>query len=405
MTHSQTHAIGRFTGRLYYGWPIVLVAAMAMVGTLPGRTQGLGLITEPLLRDLRIDRVTYAELNLWATLAGSLGALGVGRLIDRLGSRIVLTAVAVALGLVVIAMSGATTFAAMASGVLLTRALGQSALSVVSLAMVGQWFVRRIDMAMAVYSVVMSVGFMVAFPVVGSLVQSRGWRTAWFAVGAAILLGLVPIAVLLVRRNPESMGLVPDGTVDVEPQEGSTLSTALRTRAFWVFAVGASLYGLVASGIGLFNEAILAERGLGLPDIQGVIARMGPLEGAPACLAWLRERFQVAILSDTFYEFGNAMMPKLGNPLLLCHRLEIEGNRIVGYRLRQSDPKRQTVRAFRALNYPVVAVGDSFNDVAMLEEANHAFFYRAPANVLERYPQYPCAKDYGELQRWLTDVA
>ena len=89
----------------------------------------------------------------------------------------------------------------------LTRALGQSALSVVSIAMVGQWFVRRIDMAMAIYSVVLSIGFMIAFPVVGSLVQSRGWRSAWLAVGAAILAGLVPLALLLVRRNPESIGL------------------------------------------------------------------------------------------------------------------------------------------------------------------------------------------------------
>src|SRR5262245_38611866 len=170
-------ALGRAVPRLYYyGWVVLVVAAGAMVGTLPARTQGLGLITEPLLKDLGIERVAYAQLNFWATLLGSACAIGIGRLLDRFGSRVVLACVAAALGLVVCLMSRVTSFALLAACVTLTRALGQSALSVVSLAMVGQWFVRRIDQAMAVYSVVMSVGFMLAFPLVGSLVQSLGWR-------------------------------------------------------------------------------------------------------------------------------------------------------------------------------------------------------------------------------------
>jgi MFS family permease len=258
----------------YYGWVVLCVAAAAMVGTLPGRTQGLGLITEPLLADLKIGRVDYAQLNLWATLIGAAGAIGIGRFLDRFGSRAVLAVVAAALGVTVMVMSRATAFAELAVAVTLTRALGQSALSVVSIAMVGQWFVRRIDMAMAIYSVALSLGFMIAFPVVGSLVQSRGWRPAWFAAGAAILGGLVPLAVLLVRRSPESIGLRADGEpptrnpdpapgVGVSEPHGHTLHEALRTPAFWIFALGAALYGLVASGIGLFNESILAERGLG----------------------------------------------------------------------------------------------------------------------------------------------
>ena len=260
--------------RPYRGWLVLFVAAAAMVGTLPGRTQGLGLITEPLLADLHVGRLDYAQLNLWATLIGSLGAFGIGRFIDRAGSRVVLAFIGTALGTVVCLMSRVDSFAELAVAITLTRALGQSALSVVSIAMVGQWFIRRIDMAMAVYSVVLSVGFMAAFPVVGALVQSRGWRYAWFAVGAAILGGLVPLALLFVRRNPESIGLLPDGDTEDrgqtppiasgdQPPTGSTLRSALRTLTFWVFAIGAALYGLVASGIGLFNEAILAERGFG----------------------------------------------------------------------------------------------------------------------------------------------
>lgn len=268
----------------YYGWVVLCVAAAAMVGTLPGRTQGLGLITEPLLADLNIGRVDYAQLNLWATLIGAAGAIGIGRFLDRFGSRAVLAVVAAALGITVVVMSRVTAFAELAIAVTLTRLLGQSALSVVSIAMVGQWFVRRLDMAMAIYSVALSLGFMIAFPVVGSLVQSRGWRIAWLAVGAAILVGLVPLGLLLVRRNPESIGIAADSderaaansafgvprsgsnaepkTLNLEPA-GYTLGEALRTPAFWIFAVGAALYGLVASGIGLFNESILAERGFG----------------------------------------------------------------------------------------------------------------------------------------------
>jgi MFS family permease len=264
-------SVSRPASRFFYGWVIVLVASAAMVGTLPGRTQGLGLVTEPLIADLGIDRVTWAEVNFWATLVGALGAVGVGQLVDRLGSRTVLTGLALALGGVVLAMSRTSSLALLAILVTLTRALGQSALSVVSLAMIAPWFVRRIDAAMATYSVVLSVGFMMAFPIVGDLVQQRGWRTAWMAVGLALAAGLAPLAWLAVRRGPADMGLAPDGKAQAsdeapveEPASADfTWAEAIGSPAFWVFAVGTALYGLVASGIGLFNESILAQRGFG----------------------------------------------------------------------------------------------------------------------------------------------
>jgi MFS family permease len=247
---------------MYYGWIVLLVAAAAMVGTLPGRTQGLGLVTEPLMTDLGIGRVQYAQLNLWATLIGSLFALGIGRFIDRLGARVVLTGVALALGVVVLMMSGVQSFWPLAIAVTLTRGLGQSALSVISLAMVGQWFVRRVDMAMAIYSIVLSVGFMIAFPVVGSLVQSRGWRFAWLTIGISLIAVLAPLSWLLVR-SAEARSAKADQTVSITDHDGATWQEAVATPAFWLFAIGAALYGLVASGIGLFNESILAERGFG----------------------------------------------------------------------------------------------------------------------------------------------
>jgi MFS family permease len=282
---------------VYYGWIVLLVAAAAMVGTLPGRTQGLGLVTEPLLRDLQIDRVTYATVNFWATIIGSAFAIGVGRLQDRAGSRSVLTVVALALGVVVCAMSRAASLVGLAIWITLTRGLGQSALSVVSLAMVGQWFVRRISVAMAVYTVVMSVGFMIAFPLVGSLVQSWGWRAAWFAVGVALVAALAPAAWLLVRRSPEALGVQPDGDAISGEMTGYSWTAALATPAFWVFALGAALYGLVASGIGLFNESILAERGFG-PEVYYqtlVVTALTALAGNFGG-GWLAERAPLGAL-------------------------------------------------------------------------------------------------------------
>jgi MFS family permease len=249
----------------YYGWVNLGMAALAMVGTLPGRTQGLGLVTEPLLRDLSMDRVLFAEINLVATLIGSLFCLGIGRVIDRAGSRAVLTALALCLGATVMLMSGARAVWSLLVLVTLTRGFGQSALSVASLALVGKWFARRLALAMAVYALVMSIGFMTAFPLVGAAVLEHGWRSAWAAVGLALLVVIAPLSWLLVRSTPERIGLAVDGgptdPASPEPQSGATLREALLTPAFWVFALAAAAYGLVASGIALFNESILAERG------------------------------------------------------------------------------------------------------------------------------------------------
>ena len=249
----------------YYGWIVMGLAALAMVGTLPGRTQGLGLITESLLRDLQIDRLAFARMNLWATLLGSLCCIGVGRLQDRFGSRSILTAVSAMLGAVVLAMSTTTSVSVMFVLLVLSRGLGQSALSVISLTMVGQWFRRRLSLAMGIYSVVMSMGFMLAFPLVGSVVLNEGWRTAWAGIGWCLLPGLAAIGWVLARRGPEECGLAlendPNPVADADERASFTWSEALRTPAFWVFAVASSVYNLVASGIGLFNESILAERG------------------------------------------------------------------------------------------------------------------------------------------------
>ncbi|MEX2130402.1 MAG: bifunctional phosphoserine phosphatase/homoserine phosphotransferase ThrH [Pseudohongiellaceae bacterium] len=145
---------------------------------------------------------------------------------------------------------------------------------------------------------------------------------------------------------------------------------------------------------------LLNEHNLGLPDIREVISTMAPLPGAAEFVDWLRERFQVVILSDTFYEFSQPLMAQLGFPTLLCHRLVADADgRIVDYRLRQKDPKRQSVKAFHSLNYRVIAAGDSYNDTSMLIEADAGILFRAPVNVVKEFSQFPSVTEYLELKQ------
>lgn len=151
---------------------------------------------------------------------------------------------------------------------------------------------------------------------------------------------------------------------------------------------------------------ILDEHGLTLPQIQDTISRLTPLEGAREFIDWLRERFQVVILSDTFYEFAAPLMKQLGYPALLCHKLEVnEAGRITDYTLRQRDPKRQSVRAFQLLNYRVIATGDSYNDTTMLTQAEAGILFHAPDNVIAEFPQFPAVHNYEDLKRAFVDAS
>lgn len=144
---------------------------------------------------------------------------------------------------------------------------------------------------------------------------------------------------------------------------------------------------------------ILKQHNLGLADIQTVIDGMSPLEGAREFLDWLRERFQVVILSDTFYEFAAPMMRQLGHPTLLCHKLAIDENGMVeNYHIRQKDPKRQAVKAFHNLNFRVIAAGDSYNDTSMLAEADEGILFRPPQNVIDEFPQFPVVAEYTDFR-------
>ena len=144
---------------------------------------------------------------------------------------------------------------------------------------------------------------------------------------------------------------------------------------------------------------LLGQHNLKMDDIQAVIAGMAPLAGAIEFVAWLRERYQVIILSDTFYEFSQPLMRQLGWPTLFCHRLLVDDNgRVSDYKLRQEDPKRASVKAFHSLNYRVIAAGDSYNDTSMLSEADVGILFHAPHNVIAEFPQFQAVHTYADLQ-------
>ena len=144
---------------------------------------------------------------------------------------------------------------------------------------------------------------------------------------------------------------------------------------------------------------LLRENNLGIKEIQAVIATLQPLDGAIEFVDWLRERFQVVILSDTFYEFASPLMKPLGYPTLLCHKLECaEDGSVLNYRLRQTDPKRQSIVALKSLYYRTIAAGDSYNDTSMLAEADAGILFHAPDNVVNEFPQFPSVNTYGDLK-------
>ena len=146
--------------------------------------------------------------------------------------------------------------------------------------------------------------------------------------------------------------------------------------------------------------AILARERLGIADIHAVIGAMDPLPGAREFLDWARERLQVLILSDTFYQFATPLMRKLGWPTLFCNFLDVDAKgRVADYRLRQQDGKRKAVQALHGLEFRVIAAGDSYNDTTMLGEAEAGILFCPPDNVVREFPQFPVARNYDDLRR------
>lgn len=151
-----------------------------------------------------------------------------------------------------------------------------------------------------------------------------------------------------------------------------------------------------------YRLGILKEHNITLKDIQDVIATLKPLDGAYDMIKWLQSQSRVIIVSDTFAEFAEPFMKQLGYPTLLCHSLVVDDKgMITDYKLRQEDPKRQVVKAFQSLKYEVIAFGDSYNDMSMLDQAEKAFLYKPPQVVIDDYPQYEVATNYDEMKKLL----
>jgi len=150
--------------------------------------------------------------------------------------------------------------------------------------------------------------------------------------------------------------------------------------------------------------ALLDRHGITLSRIQAVIGALAPLPGALEFLNTLRAQVQVIILSDTFEQFAQPLLRQLGWPVLLCHRLVVEHDRITGYQLRIRDQKREAVRALQSVNYRVIAAGDSFNDTSMLMEADHGILFRAPASVVGQFPQFPAVEDHPALLKLIQSL-
>ena len=283
MTPTLPESRASWIGRLpfYYGWVNVIVASLAMTATLPGRTHGLSLVTEPLLADLQMTDTLFAQINLAASLLGAAFCFPVGWAIDRFGSRVVITAVSLCLGAAVLGMAVVTGPWSLLAMLILIRGFGQSALSIVSMAIVGKWFQRRLGIAMGVYCVLLTMGFIGTVLGMGAAVKFYGWRTAWNSCGVILLTGLAPFAWLFARDTPGRYGLAGDegpasGTGTESPPVEASLAFALRSPAFWVFAFGTSMFNLVWSAITLFNERILAEKGF---DADAAVQVMAILTG------------------------------------------------------------------------------------------------------------------------------
>ncbi|WP_157447720.1 MFS transporter [Chthoniobacter flavus] len=268
-------------------WGNVVLAAILMLATLPGRTQGLGLITEYLLRDFGLDHVGIADINLWATLIGSLFCLPAGWFIDRCGLRTTALGILLPLAAVVFVLSMShSSVALLFALVLLSRGLGQSALSVTSITAVGKTVGRGEGWAMGVYSALFSVLYALAFIAIGWATDTHSWRFAWFYVAVSLL--LVALLTRFYLREPAQPAEKSPPGNGTAPTIGLTLGEALRTPVFWIFGGATALFALVYAGIGLFNQAIFAEHGFDATTYHhfAAVSALWALTGQMLC-GWL----------------------------------------------------------------------------------------------------------------------
>lgn len=274
----------------YPGWRVLIVAALSMVATLPGRTVGLGLITEPLLADLGITRVHYSNLTLWATIVGAFFSPICGRAIDRWGVRRSLGVTAMLLALSSIGMSWRVTTSSLLFFLILSRGFGQSSLSTASVTAVGKWFDSHLGIALAIFSAAVAIGFATAIPIVGGVINEESWRSSWGYVGIAVAV-VSALAFALIPPTTKR------GQSEQQDEPSVVLLDALQTPTFWAFTVSVALYYLVLSGLTLFCESVLEKLGF---DRTVYITAMMSMMGAGLVgnfwIGWLSARWSVTRL-------------------------------------------------------------------------------------------------------------
>ena len=174
---------------------------------------------------------------------------------------------------------------------------------------------------------------------------------------------------------------------------------------------GEDKFNLTTQDIKDYSELMDMRMGLveamdiSISDIQAVVHKMEPFEGAKEFMDWARDNFQVTIVSDTFYQLAWPLIKKLGTPSIICHHLEIEGEKLKGYSLRQLENKKRVVQTFKALKYRVFAAGDSYNDIQMLTEADLGVFFQAPEHIKNEFPKINCVENYVELKRVFSNAS
>jgi len=272
----------------YYGWIILIAGGLAIFMSGPGQTYVVSVFIEPMINDLGWSRNLYAGIYTGGSLTAALTVPFIGRFLDRFGGRVMLTAVAIAFGLTAVLIGTVTSPIHLFLGILAIRALGQASLQLIATTLVAMWFVRKRGRAMALTALA-SPASQAAFPiVVFFLITSLGWRSGWFILGGAIWVVLIPVGYFLVRRSPESVGLLPDGaTRQINTSRGQasadsdqddwTLSEAIHTRTFWMLLFVGSSLSMAGTGLTFNHVSMFVSKGFEEGLAAGVLSFVAPM--------------------------------------------------------------------------------------------------------------------------------
>ena len=274
----------------FYGWIILGVSALAIFIAGPGQTYSVSMFVDPIISDLGWSRTLVSGLYTAGSLIAGVFMILAGRLLDRYGARIMMTAVAVLFGLAAIWMSSVNHPIQLAAGFVAIRTLGQGSLTFIPTTLVSLWFVRWRGRATAICTLGGAVSF-ATFPIlIHALIANTGWRNAWLVLALVIWIVLLPPVALLIRRNPESVGLLPDGQLpstkdqpkkdklDTLSEVNLSLGEASHTRTFWLLLVACASPSLISTALTFHHVSFLASKGIPSGTAATIFGIMGPMQ-------------------------------------------------------------------------------------------------------------------------------